>query len=627
MRRIEYPLGLVLLLVYLQSVTTAQEPTRIDPAGIPGAIVFSGSQPSEEVIASLFSLARENDGHVVVLGDGEKDATHATLKKVFAAWANSTDQELRLIHVTEDTNVDSIASSLETASGLWIVGTSSNDSHIAFRDAGLRSATRALIARGGTLGLIGTHPSYITGNIQTKPDDSEFAQTTLDMFPNVVIDTTSVAIDFDANVTALLQEHPSLVGFELDPTAGMIIRRRHVVGIGEGSVRVKLAETANKPAQSFMLEDRTQVMDLVALRKAAFDRVGEKFPPDNPEPPFVPNGSLIIIGGGGMPEGIIDDFVARAGGEEASIIVLPTAMPDPLPENDRIATAFQRAGAKEVNVLTGRTLDVVESEEYIELFSRATGIWFGGGRQWRFVDAYYGTKVHDLMHDVLARGGVIMGSSAGASIQAEYMARGTPIDNVDIMADGYERGLGFLPGAAVDQHFKQRGRFKDMTQLIGRYPQLLGIGIDEATAIVVSKEKAEVVGRGAVHFYDSGREREEGDPDYVSVYKNGTYDLVERKILNEGDKPEANTNSDENARTPTRPPRPPVTQEERVGRIVAALMERLDKNGDGIIDEDERKANAGPVELPDPNEDGKVTPAELSVWLHEQMERRQRRRD
>ena len=88
-------------------------------------------------------------------------------------------------------------------------------------------------------------------------------------------------------------------------------------------------------------------------------------------------------------------------------------------------------------------------EEFLKHLSEATGIWFGGGRQWNFVDSYYGTKAHQLMLDVLDRGGVVGGSSAGASIQGEYLARANPVANFDIMAPGYERGLGFISGVAI----------------------------------------------------------------------------------------------------------------------------------------------------------------------------------
>jgi len=98
-----------------------------------------------------------------------------------------------------------------------------------------------------------------------------------------------------------------------------------------------------------------------------------------------------------------------------------------------------------------------------------------------------------------------MGSSAGASIQAEFLARGNPLGNRDIMADGYLMGLGFLPGTAVDQHFTQRNRQPDMLSLVTRYPKWLGIGIDERTALVVKGDVGEVVGRSHVYFYDASQ--------------------------------------------------------------------------------------------------------------------------
>jgi cyanophycinase-like exopeptidase len=104
-------------------------------------------------------------------------------------------------------------------------------------------------------------------------------------------------------------------------------------------------------------------------------------------------------------------------------------------------------------------------------------------------------------HDVLRRGGVIGGSSAGASIQGEYLARGSPLGNTYIMAEGYERSLNFLPGVAIDQHFTQRGRAPEMAKLIDRFPQLLGIGIDESTAIVIQGTSYIVVGEHSAHVF------------------------------------------------------------------------------------------------------------------------------
>jgi cyanophycinase-like exopeptidase len=138
------------------------------------------------------------------------------------------------------------------------------------------------------------------------------------------------------------------------------------------------------------------------------------------------------------------------------------------------------------------------------------------------------------MKEVLHRGGVIGGSSAGASIQARYLARATPIDNFKIMAPGYERGgLGFISGVAIDQHFTQRRRQPDMTQLVNRYQQLLGIGIDEATAITVVGSKATVSGTGKVYFYDRRQPVVPDREDFLALGNGQSYDLANRKEISD----------------------------------------------------------------------------------------------
>ena len=148
-----------------------------------------------------------------------------------------------------------------------------------------------------------------------------------------------------------------------------------------------------------------------------------------------------------------------------------------------------------------------------------------------FVDAYEGTRAVELFHDVLARGGVIGGSSAGATIQGEYLVRGSPLGNTDMMALGYERGFAFLPGTAIDQHVRQRNRFADMSRVLDRHSQLLGIGLDETTAIVVRGEVAEVLGQGQAHFYDRHRDHPEGGPDHESLPAGRRYNLKERRVV------------------------------------------------------------------------------------------------
>ena len=121
-------------------------------------------------------------------------------------------------------------------------------------------------------------------------------------------------------------------------------------------------------------------------------------------------------------------------------------------------TFIRRFGVKNVTVLHTRDRAEADTEAFVAPLKTARGVWFGGGRQWRLVDAYMGTRTQREIEAVLARGGVIGGGSAGATIQGSYLVRGAREGNHIMMAKGYEQGFGYLRGVAIDQHLLVRGR-------------------------------------------------------------------------------------------------------------------------------------------------------------------------
>jgi len=153
-------------------------------------------------------------------------------------------------------------------------------------------------------------------------------------------------------------------------------------------------------------------------------------------------------------------------------------------------------------VLHTKDRAVADSDAFVEPLRRARAVWFNGGRQWHLADSYLNTKTHEEMWKVLERGGVIGGSSAGATIQGEYLARGDTSGNTIMMGDHTE-GLGFLKGTAIDQHVIMRNRQFDLIEIIEEKPELLGIGIDENTAIVVQGDNFTVMGQGYVLIHDA----------------------------------------------------------------------------------------------------------------------------
>jgi cyanophycinase len=240
-------------------------------------------------------------------------------------------------------------------------------------------------------------------------------------------------------------------------------------------------------------------------------------------------GALVIAGGGRLDTEVMGRFIELAGGRDARIVILPgAATDDTFPADWSGYRVFRDAGVREVAVLHTRDRAVADSDAFVRPLRTATGVWIPGGRQWRLVDAYLGTRTLRELHALLGRGGVIGGSSAGASIQASYMVRGAVEGNTVMMAPGYEEGFGFLRDAAIDQHLLARGREDDMLAVIARHPQLLGIGIDEGTAIVVTGDRAEVVGRGSVAFYNVA---DPGELPYYFLRRGAVFDLGARTTL------------------------------------------------------------------------------------------------
>ncbi len=268
-------------------------------------------------------------------------------------------------------------------------------------------------------------------------------------------------------------------------------------------------------------------------------------------------GALVIMGGGGkdrkFPE-IFGKFVQLAGGKEARIVVVTTAAssdPDYKYERSSAARiAKEVLGVAEVTVMHTHDREKADTEEFVKPLATATGVWFGGGRQWRLTKAYGGSRTERKFHKVLERGGAIGGSSAGATIQGSFLARGDTSGNT-IMVGDVQRGFGFMRDTAIDQHLLARGREKDLLRVLEDPKKkmrkefdrggMLGIGIDEDVAIVVKGNRFDVIGKdaGAVLVYDP-KSWEKDTPDekkWVTVRTGGRYDLKERKVLKEAPVP------------------------------------------------------------------------------------------
>jgi cyanophycinase len=250
------------------------------------------------------------------------------------------------------------------------------------------------------------------------------------------------------------------------------------------------------------------------------------------------SGSLVIAGGALRDSSVVNRFISLAGGKDALIVFIPTSSGQERFDTARTVSILASAGASNVRLLHTYDPAVADTEEFASVLRDAGGVFFGGGRQWRLVDAYGGTLTEKEIRGVLDRGGVIGGSSAGATIQGSFLARGDTKTNT-IMIGDHTEGFGYLTNSAIDQHLLVRNRQHDLVEVISQYPHLLGIGIDENTAVLVQGNRMEVLGESFVAIYDHNLwQNSPGDSlslpnggKFFLLRRGDVYDVKERTVI------------------------------------------------------------------------------------------------
>ena len=218
------------------------------------------------------------------------------------------------------------------------------------------------------------------------------------------------------------------------------------------------------------------------------------------------SGQLVIIGGAEDKEGdckILREFVRRAGGTKARIVVMTAATELPREVGENYIRVFERLGAEDVRIVDTVTREDASSSTGLEAIQKSTGVFFTGGDQARITSILKDTEIDALIHKRYAEGIVVGGTSAGAAVMPEMMiVEGDSETHPRVEVAEMGPGMAFLPGVAIDQHFAQRGRLGRLLSALAQEPVVLGFGIDENTAMVVNGNEFEVIGEGAITVID-----------------------------------------------------------------------------------------------------------------------------
>ena len=263
--------------------------------------------------------------------------------------------------------------------------------------------------------------------------------------------------------------------------------------------------------------------------------------PHQAAPEYGPaKGTLVIVGGGSMDgTGIVEKFIELAGGPDKKFIIVPTAGGNRRQDGtfqeyteENVVQSWIRRGVKNVKMLHTHDPKVADTEAFVKDLREANAVWFNGGRQWNIVDSFANTLTYREFHKVLERGGVIGGSSAGATIQGEYLVRGdTSGPNVMMTQEPtHQEAFKFLRRSAIDQHINARNRWDDLIAVIQKLPNLLGIGLSEGTAIIVKQDTFEVMGKWKVAIHDNTRLYQPWEKPYFVLSAGDVYNMKTRRI-------------------------------------------------------------------------------------------------
>jgi len=224
-----------------------------------------------------------------------------------------------------------------------------------------------------------------------------------------------------------------------------------------------------------------------------------------------PKGHLVIIGGGDKPGYVTQKIIALAGGKDAKIIVIPNASSEPIESAQYNVDEFIKMGCTNVNYLYC-SREKANQDSITNKLNGVTGIFFGGGDQAFLTRDLLGTKLLDAIKNIYENGGVISGTSAGAAVMSHVMITGNELKNNDstdifitIEKGNVEniKGFGFINNAIIDQHFIKRKRLNRLISMVLENPDLIGIGIDEATSIIVNPDDTfEVLGENQVMIFN-----------------------------------------------------------------------------------------------------------------------------
>lgn len=473
-----------------------------------GTLVICGGGILPEALRSkVVELAGGEHARMVVISTASQTADTPEVETYVAWWRQQKLADLTILHTRsrEVADTPEFVEPLTRATGVWLMG--GNQAWLIDTYSGTRTEAELhkVLDRGGVIGGTSAGAAVMSKLMIRRGSPMAEVGRGFGFLDGAIVDQHFVRRMRQDRLLKLLEQYPRQIGLGIDEGTALVVQGRRISVLGDSVVRICFARTDSREplVESLRSGDRA---DLSALSRVAIARLQ----PRSERPSAVPQvsgGTLVIVGGAAVPNEATERFVAAAG--QDAVIALMSLDGQASEEADAaLMDQLRQAGVKNVQRVEVTSRQQADDPKLAALLKTAKGIWLCGTRPQAFVESCLGTSAEQLCRDVLRRGGVIGGTLAGGLVQGEVLLNASPVPTKRVLIDGYDRGFGFLPGVAITQSTQKGETPSELTQLQLEHPQVVGVGIEDATALIVHGYTMEVVGKNHVAVLDNASNAE-----------------------------------------------------------------------------------------------------------------------
>lgn len=492
-------------------------------------VICGGGILPEALRGKVIELAGGEHSRIVVISTASQTADTPEIETYVAWWRQQKLAELTILHTRsrEVANSEAFTEPLKRATGVWFMG--GNQAWLIDAYSGTRTETEMhkLLERDGVIGGTSAGAAVMSKTMIRRGSPTAEVGRGFGFLDGAVVDQHFVRRMRQDRLLKVIEQQPELVGLGIDEGTALLVQGRRLSVLGESEVRVLFSRTDTREplVESLRSGDKA---DLSALSRVALARLQ----PTSLRPmtsPQVSDGTLVIVGGDAIPNEATERFVAAAGGAEATIALMSIDGESTESADAELMDRLRKAGVKSVQRVEVTSRQQADDPKLAEVLKTVGGIWLCGARPQSFVESCLGSSAEQICRDVLRRGGVIGGTAAGGTMQGDFLLNASPVPTKRMLMDGYDRGFGFFPGVAIAKCLQLGETPSELTQLQREHPQVVGLGIEESTALIVRGHTMEVVGKNQVAVLD--RLTETAAPRSAMLQAGDRYDFKERTRL------------------------------------------------------------------------------------------------